>query len=108
MHTILDLEYKYETLTPPEKKMLQCFRHDFVVMLSHVYSDMAVQLSDLVICTTASRNVVYMKSHHQNFTISYIDLITRKIRLLQPLKDCHTIRVQNLQYCKLFHCVKFP
>lgn len=100
MHTILDLD-------PKKKKMLLCFRHDFVVMLSHVYSDMAVQLSDLVICTTASRNV-YMKSYHQNFTISYIDLITRKIRLLQPLKDCHTIRVQNLQYCKLFHCVKFP
>lgn len=71
MHTILDLEYKYDTLTPPPKKMLLCFRHDFVVMLSHVYSDMAVQLSDLVICTTASRNVVYMKSHHQNFTKLY-------------------------------------
>lgn len=72
MHTILDLEYKYDTLTtPPKKKMLLCFHHDFVVMLSHVYSDMAVQLSDLVICTTASRNVVYMKSHHQNFTKLY-------------------------------------
>lgn len=71
MHTILDLEYKYDTLTPPQKKMLLCFHHDFVVMLSHVYSDMAVQLSDLVICTTASRNVVYMKSHHQNFTKLY-------------------------------------
>lgn len=71
MHTILDLEYKYDTLTPPpKKKMLLCFRHDFVVMLSYVYSDMAVQLSDLVICTTASRNV-YMKSYHQNFTKLY-------------------------------------
>lgn len=72
MHTILDLEYKYDTLTPPrKKKMLLCFCHGFVVMLSHVYSDIAVQLSDLVICTTASRNVVYMKSHHQNFTKLY-------------------------------------
>lgn len=72
MHTILDLEYTYDTLTPPpEKKMLPCFRLDFVVMLSHVYSDMAVQLSDLVICTTVSRNVIYMKSHHQNFTKLY-------------------------------------
>lgn len=64
MHTILDLD-------PKKKKMLLCFRHDFVVMLSHVYSDMAVQLSDLVICTTVSRNVIYMKSHHQNFTKLY-------------------------------------
>lgn len=69
MHTILDLD-------PKKKKMLLCFRHDFVVMLSHVYSDMAVQLSDLVICTTASRNVVYIPSSKLYKTLQYRILIS--------------------------------